>query len=219
MRRTVGRRRPPAPIPQRGSRGLPIRRTILIVGEGQKTEPIYFDGLKREDAVAARFTITVKRGPGISPERVVEEAVKFKKQAADRSQDYDEVWCVMDTEGTEKRESLAKALRMAREHDIQVCLSNPAFEVWLLSHFERSAGFFLDGRGVIVKLNKHWQENFSVEYNKADDHLYRRIAGSTLTAIANAQWAREIHHREKKDMVDCNSSTQVYLLVKKLLAA
>jgi len=191
----------------------------LIVGEGRETEPNYFDGLKREDAVRARFRITVKRGPGISPERVVEEAVKYKNQAAVRSEDYDEVWCVMDTEGPEKRQSLAKALRMAREHDIKVCLSNPAFEVWFLSHFERSAGFFLDGGAVIVKLNKHWLKHFSREYEKADDRLYHRIAGRTSTAVANAQWVREVHHREKKDMADCNSSTEVYLLVKKLTTA
>jgi hypothetical protein len=124
----------------------------------------------------------------------------------------------MDTKGPHKRQSLAKALRLARHNDINVCLSNPAFEVWLLSHFERSAGFYLDGGAVIVKLNRHWVKNFSMEYHKADDRLYHRIAGSTSVAIANAQWVRETHHREKRDMVDCNSSTEVYLLVKQLLA-
>jgi len=191
----------------------------LIVGEGRETEPNYFDGLKREDAVRARFTITVKPGPGISPERVVEEAVKYKNQAAVRSEDYDEVWCVMDTEGVEKRQSLEKALRMAAENQINVCLSNPAFEVWLLSHFERTAGFLLHCAAAIVKLNKHWLKNFSVDYDKTDDRLYQRIADLTSTAICNAEWVREVHHREKKDMADCNSSTEVYLLVKQLTSA
>jgi hypothetical protein len=175
--RITGKYRRPALVLQRGSRGLPIRRTVLVVGEGRETEPNYFDGLKREDAVAARFTVTVKKGPGISPEKIVEEAVKYKLQAAARSEDFDEVWCVMDTEGPEKRGSLARALRMARDNDIKVCLSNPAFEVWLLSHFERSAGFCLDCGAVIVKLNKRWRKNFSLDYDKADDRLYHRIEG------------------------------------------
>ena len=172
------------------------------------------DGTIRSERklISTRYTM-------LSPEMVVEEAIKFKKQATERSEEYDEVWCVMDTEGPEKRESLARALRVAREHDIKVCLSSPAFEVWLLLHFERSAGFCLDGRAVIVKLNKHWVKNFFMEYDKADDRLYHRIADSTSTAIANAQWVREIHHREKPDMVDCNPSTEVYRLVKQFLSA
>lgn len=217
--RRTGRFRRPSRrgVPRRTSRGRPIRRTILIVGEGQETEPNYFRELAKEDEVKRRFAVTIKKGPGISPERVIEETIKHKQRADNRGESYDEVWCVLDVEGPTKRESLDKAAITAQDHSIKLCLSNPAFEVWLLSHFERKARAYDDCDAVIVQLNKHWRKHYKQDYQKNDGRVYLRVSPLTQTAIGNAQWVRENHHKDKQNTADCNSSTEVYRLVRQLI--
>ena len=203
----------------RSRREFPRRRekpTMLIVGEGQQTEPNYFHGLKREDAVRGRFALTVKRGPGHSPEAVVRTALDLMKGAAQRKDNYDQVWCVLDIEGLQKRQSLVAAIALAERNGIHLCLSNPSFEVWLLAHFERRAGHFLHGDAVVTELNKAWQKHLGRDYEKNDEHLYRRISDRTTVAITNARSVLETDHRNKP-CIEANSSTEVYKLVKRLL--
>jgi hypothetical protein len=201
----------------------------LIVGEGRETERNYFDGLKRESAVAAKFAVTVKKGPGFSAERVVQEAIKHKLRAECRGEQYDEVWCVLDVEGPSKRSSLDRAIETARRNGLSVCLSNPSFEVWLLSHFEKKGRPYNDCDAVIVQLNKHWRKRRKVrpkkhlrkhleqDYQKNDPLIYERVRDRTKNAIANAQWVREKYHAPSSHTGDCNSSTEVYRLVRYLL--
>ena len=47
---------------------------------------------------------------------------------------------------------------------------------------------------MIERLNKHWQEHFSADYDKADARIYQRLSPLTDQAIANAKWVREKHH-------------------------
>lgn len=216
-RKTGGRRRREHRAElKRESRGRPEKTTVLIVGEGQETEPNYFRGLRDEPDVRSKFAVTVKKGHGFSPEAVVEEALKHKGRAEERRQEYDEVWCVLDVEGPEKRDSLNKAAALAEENDINLCLSNPCFEIWLLSHFARRGRSYRDCAAVIVELSKHWQDHCNCEYRKNDEQIYVRICDLTSTAIANAQWVRETHHTGTASVADANSSTEVYLLVKRL---
>ena len=41
--------------------------------------------------------------------------------------------------------------------------------------------------------------------------------GRTDAAVENARWVRESHHSQDTPVEDCNSSTEVYLLVERLL--
>ena len=193
------------------------KRTILLVGEGEETERNYFDAIKREDIVAKRFAVTVKKRHGVSPERVVEEAIGYKEQAESRGEDFDEVWCVLDVEGSEKRDSLEAAVRLAEENGITLYLSNPCFEVWLLSHFERRSRAYNNCDVVIVRLNRKWRTLCRQDYRKNDDRIYQRVSGLTEEAIENARLVREVDHRDIENTADCNSSTEVYRLVGKLM--
>jgi hypothetical protein len=194
----------------------PRKRTVLIVCEGKETEPNYFDGLKREEPIRERFTITVKGGKGGSRLQVAQFAVDRKNEPG---ADYDEVWCVMDVERPEGLDEMRKALALLGGNSISAGVSNPSFEVWLLAHFERTGAAFLDCDAVIVRLNKHWQERFSIRYDKADDRIYDRLAKLTRKAVDNARWVREKHHGSVPCIVDCNSATDVYRLVARLHSA
>jgi len=183
-----------------------------VVCEG-KTERNYFNAFKREDEVTRHFAITVKRGKGGSREQIAQSAVEHK-DVSDAG--YEEVWCVMDVETPAERPSLDRALTTLQQNGIKPCLSNPAFEVWLLAHFEKTAKPFQDCDAVVAQLKKHWQKDFSADYDKADRDIFRRVRSLTDSAISNAQWVRESHHGLDKAIADCNSGTEVYLLIKRL---
>jgi hypothetical protein len=197
----------------------PIKRSVLIVGEGQETEPNYFRGLRRESVVSEWFTVTVKKGHGRSPEAVAKEASKYKRQAENRGEYYDEVWCALDVEGPGARELLERAIAEAGRNGISLCLSNPCFEVWLLAHFVRESRAHNGCDSVIQRLNPHWQRLCGQDYRKNDGQLYARISHLTGTAIENAKCVRETDHRDKTGTIEANSSTDVYRLVNRLLGS
>jgi hypothetical protein len=189
------------------------RTTVLIVCEGRETEPNYFDRLKREEHAKKNFTIKVKKGKGGSRQQVAQFAVERKENAGDK---FDEVWCVMDVERPEGLPDIRAALTLLESNHIKAALSNPAFEVWLLAHFEKTGTGFLDGDAVASRLNKHWKEHFSTDYDKADGQIYYRLIDRLDQAMANAKWVREQHH-SGGSVIDSNSSTDLDVLVGKLL--
>jgi len=203
----------------RGAKTRPVKRTVLIVGEGQETEPNYFRELKCESVVSERFAVTVKKGHGRSPEAVAEEAIKYKHRAESREEDYDEVWCVLDVERLGSRQSLEKAVTMAGQNSIELCLSNPCFEVWLLAHFVRESRSHSGCASVEQRLNLHWRQLCRQVYRKGDERVYARICHLTGTAIGNAKLVRETDHRDVANTADANSSTEVYRLVSYLLGS
>jgi len=188
----------------------PQKTTILIVCEGKETERNYFDQLKRDEPTRRRFAITVKRGKGGSRQQIAQFAVDRKN---DIDATYDQVWCVMDTEGPEELDATRRALELLNANSITPALSNPAFEVWILAHFEKTGTGFLNCDQVIAQLNKHWQRRFPADYDKADQFIYQRLATFTDQAIENARWVREHHHGLEKCVIECNSATEVYRLV------
>ena len=194
--------------------GRPVKTRVLIVGEG-KTERNYFDALKREDAVSARFAVTVKGAGGFDAEYGVRRAIVERDRL---TTEFDEVWCVLDTERPRKRASLKKAIRLAGKEGIRLCLSNPCFEVWVLAHFERTARHFADCSAVVRVVARRWKKQFGQDYRKSDD-LYGRLVDLLSAAVANARWVRETHHKGESDTADCNSSTDVYRLVGHLLGS
>ena len=191
-----------------------MKRTMLIVCEGQATERNYFHGLKREAAIVERYAVTVKRGRGGSRKQIAANAVAQRDATGDK---FDETCCVLDVETAEDRASLDAAFSLLQSKGMKSYLSNPAFEVWLLAHFERTASLFSDSDAVVRSLDKHWRKSFASKYEKADANVYSRIKDKTAIALTNAKWVREKHHGQAKSTADCNSSTDVYQLVERLL--
>ena len=194
-----------------------LKQRILLVCEGAETEPNYFDGLKREEEVRRRYVVKVIGGKGKTPEEVVKRAIDraaAERKGGDR---FDEAWCVLDVEDKQKRASLDRAIRQAELNDISVCFSNPSFEVWFLAHLTRSSRSFLDAGQVESELKKHWRRKFRAGYHKHAEHIYSHVARLTETAITNAKAVRETDHGLHKCTADCNSSTDVYLIVSRLL--
>jgi hypothetical protein len=112
------------------------RARFLIVCEGEVTEPLYFKEVRRIE----RGIIDLEIVPAGVPKSVVERAVQIKRESqrqakAGRDQNllYDRVWCVFDVD---EHPFVPEAKEQARANTIEVAVSNPCFELWLLLHFQ-----------------------------------------------------------------------------------
>ncbi len=216
-RRDGGRRTRGEQALRRRSRHRAEKIRILIVCEGRETEPNYFRGLREEESVRQNFRVEVRKGKGGSCLAVVHQAIAELEKAAIRGEDFDEAWCVFDVEQAGQREQVIQARQLAGRHEIRLALSNPSFEVWLLACFVRTKAAFAHADAVIEELNKHWRRAFERAYEKNDEQLYARLADRTRTGIVNARRVREQDWASAPDIIDCNSATEVYLLVEHLL--
>ncbi|WP_420811841.1 RloB family protein [Kutzneria albida] len=96
---------------------------MLIVCGAVGTEPAYFDGLKqarRNPAVKVKVL-----GKGVAPDQLVRYTCKV-------GDGYDEIWCVVDTDEYD----IPAAVRAARGTRVQLSVSDPCFEYWLILHFQ-----------------------------------------------------------------------------------
>jgi hypothetical protein len=180
--------------------------------------------LREEKTVDQCFVLKILRGTGGAPDGIVANAIRLRDEQSIRDRGgskvytYDSVWCVLDVESPENPEPVRKAKALAENNGIEVCFSNPSFEIWLLGHFVREGKSYNCAKSVEDRLDKFWQGRTGRDYDKCDRGIYNIISGLTDQAIQNAQWVREEHHKNKKNPLDCNSSTEVYRLVKFLLS-
>jgi hypothetical protein len=109
--------------------------------EGEVTEPSYFNALKAELRIRL-VHVEVVGGDvsGSNPKTLVDYAVERKEQAErdargekDDNLKYDEVWCVFDVDA---HEHIPEAKQKAGTNEINLAISNPCFELWLLLHFQ-----------------------------------------------------------------------------------
>ncbi|WP_443062657.1 RloB family protein [Streptomyces sp. NBC_00390] len=138
--------------PQRISKSKNRRveyRKILIATEGTNTEPQYFEGLSAHLNAKAVRVLNVKTvGVGADPLRIVAEAERRRDRELKSGDGYDEVWCVLDVD---RHANLQSACTRARKSDIDVAISSPCFEIWLLWHYEECTGW-REGKALLQRL-------------------------------------------------------------------
>ena len=66
---------------------------VLIVCEGEKTEPNYFKGLRNHLRLKTANVAIV--GEGATPAKIVERAKELEKREKERGDPYDKVFCVL----------------------------------------------------------------------------------------------------------------------------
>ncbi|TBH74949.1 RloB family protein [Aquirufa nivalisilvae] len=116
----------------------PKRKRYLIVCEGEKTEPNYFEALKLALPKGVLEVVDFRIiGEGFNTESLVQKAISLRaKWETESGRTIDKLWVVFD-----KDSFLSSAFNSA----IQLCTntpkteaawSNEAFEIWYLLHFE-----------------------------------------------------------------------------------
>jgi hypothetical protein len=181
------------------------KRRILIVGEGRETEYNYFVGFRNafeKELEATATSVSVRRGKGGNARGIVENAIKEAKKFEPNRKRGDRVFLLLDTEGPGsvpgggRAPELPAAEKVATINGIEIAYSCPAFEYWLLCHFEKiSRGHFKDCDAVIADLNKNnrWNTVCNTKYEKADKDVFDRL--SHLLDVARDQTLEiDFHH-------------------------
>lgn len=189
------------------SRRQPFRDpkpTILIVCEGSVTEPEYFDGFWR-CCHNPRVKVHVPKDHGV-PKTLVgiakdlkNEALALAQEQGDDNLAFDAVWCVHDVDD---HPHLHEAREMADANGIELAISNPSFELWLLLHFRDSPGMqHRDALGTMLK-------QFDPDYDK---HVtYAKYLAGYEDAVERAR--RLDQTAEDRNEAGGNPSTGVYKL-------
>lgn len=174
----------------------PLQR-FLIVCEGEKTEPAYFDGFRVPSVV-----IKVE-GLGKDPLMLVESATGLRGKER-----YDQVWCVFDRDDV-LPERFNQALALAQRRKIRVAYSNQAFELWYLLHFHY-CDTALARNDYVDRLNRQLER----PYQKNDAGLYRLLLAKQADAIQHA--LRLLGQYERPNPTYDDPSTTVHELVQEL---
>ncbi len=177
---------------------LPVRQRFLIVCEGEKTEPFYFENFRVPSVV-----IKVD-GLGMNTISLVREAIKQLSLAQ-----YDQTWCVFDKDDFPD-ENFNTALSLARRHGIKTAYSNQSFELWYVLHFGymQNAITRNDYMKILDRKLRH-------KYEKNSKNIYQELLDKQMTAIQNAVRLLDQYHPSAPAKDD--PSTTVHLLVEELL--
>ncbi|MDP8170538.1 RloB family protein [Pasteurella skyensis] len=186
---------------------------VLIVTEGEKTEPNYFNDLIKDEGLSSA-NVVVTGDCGCDPTSVVNQAIKLFKESkkGGSSTIYNRVFCVFDRDGHANFDS---AINKASSNNIEIICSYPCFEYWYLCHFEYTRkGFQKTGNqssaeNCIKELNIHWNNNFKKKYGKSDAQPYVKLKTKLNNAINNAKKAQN----DADSTGEMNPSTRVYKLV------
>lgn len=207
-------RRRGEPILERPEPSKVEKPTILIVCEGENTEPSYFRQFRLSSA-------TIKAvGEGYNTISLVSRAQQLSKE-----QDYDQVWCVFDKDDFHDND-FNNAIAMAQSMEFGVAYSNQAFEYWIILHFEDHQGGGMHRSAYENKINGYLKP-LGVQFDGNSKMITEEIFSILEEVDPKAQTPRiELaisrakriydsltHHSPAKE----ESSTAVYLLVEEIL--
>jgi hypothetical protein len=193
-----------------GSR--PASTRILIVCGGQKTEPNYFNELRRRRSLTATLVI---EGVGELPLQLVKRAIEKILLEGD----FDAAYVVFDRDSFADfvdAINMAKNFRSDQQPDLHLTPipSGPCFEVWLLLHFVDTDKKFVrtgnDSAGdcVVSELKRHHPQ-----YEKKDLSLFSKISTPERLKLADKRSQRL---RKARDDIWSCTFTDVDVLVEAL---
>jgi len=187
---------------------------FLIICEGEKTEPNYFKGLKKDlpigTLVVADMTI---KGTGKNTESLIDFAIGYEKRSL---QKFDRTWAVFDRDSFTE-EQFNNAITRANGNQINCAWSNEAFELWFLLHFQLvTNGMSRDDYKSFLEREIKRVSKKEYQYKKNDINTYPTLKefGDQIQAI---KWAKTLKAQFTDSRhADHNPGTLVYLLVEEL---
>lgn len=195
----------------------PKRQYFLIVCEGTKTEPYYFEGLKKSLPLGV-VDIDIK-GTGHNTLTVIEDAQKARARLEKfTGRNFDEVWAIFDRDDF-PAEHFNNAIFKAQAIGIRCAWTNEAFELWYLLHFQLYENGMLraDYEGKIegqlspkIGLTYRYQKNSKEIFDLLQQH------GDVKLAITRAKQLEAVF-AGRTDYANHNPCTKVHELVEKLL--
>jgi len=187
----------------RHGRDLLIRDRILIVCEGEETEPNYFTKFPKKPKIEVI-------GTGYNTLSLVQYAIRKRDSYEKKGIHYNQTWCVFDRDSF-PADDFNNAFFLADKHKIKIAYSNPAFELWFYLHFFYHTAA-IHRSHYCQRLSQ--PECLNCSYDKTDKDLYEKLLGKQKRAIINAEKLLKEYTDDKPERND--PSTTVHLLVKAL---
>jgi len=195
------------------------RKLYVIAVEGDKTEPSYFQPFNGELDTAITQIKVIPPESKSAPQHVLKNIQNYLENPSPAGTS--ECWIVIDRDQWTDA-TLNNVVETCREKKIGLCVSNPAFEFWLLLHFEKGEG--------IESAENAIPRNSSVKTCKERlrDKQYLPGFGKKLT---NDHWtilrgklkdairlAKELDSPPCEDYPQKRTGSTVYRLVEKFVA-
>lgn len=197
------------------------RKYFLIVCEGEKTEPNYFESLKKDlpKGVLTSCRIDIE-GTGRNTLSLVEESIKMKERLEDQtSLSINKIWVVFDRDSFEP-ENFNEAINLCKNNtpEIGCAWTNEAFELWYLLHFHfynTAINREMYQKLIEGNLKPILGTQYEYEKNSTEMYNYLKENGSIELAIKFAT-KLESEFAGRTDYANHNPCTKVHHLVAEL---
>ena len=186
---------------------------VLIVTEGEKTEPLYLSAVCDYFGLS-QANIEIDPKSDSSPTSVV----KYAKSLINKSKTdpYNHVYCVIDRDRHEDFQTALDQVAGFRNKDteLHVIVSTPCFEYWILLHFiYTTKAFGASGDSPCQELIDNELKQYIPNYEKGDSSILTGLVREQLnTAIAHAKQAFYEATRRGTE----NPKTEMHILVEYL---
>lgn len=191
----------------RGRAKRPLKPRVIVVTEGENTEPKYIlDFLRLHKAAHVQVVPT----PGFDPRGVVEKAIELKREAnADsKGTSRPHIWAVFDKDEHSRFE---QAQQLAKSNGIRVAASNPCFELWAVFHYQNHAA------PISTQACQRLLEGLCSSYRADRGKLFRDDAVIRNNHDAAVQrGARSLRERESEGDPQGNPSTSMQVLMESI---
>lgn len=184
---------------------------VLIVCEGEKTEPNYFKALIDDLQLNTANIVVAKNTVGSSPHSIVDFALREYR----KDKEYNRVYCVFDKDRHISYDHALDKIRRARlgkSHLLLATTSVPCFEFWLLLHFTYTSKQFDTGPGSICANVISDLKTYLPDYEKGNMDTYTATKEKLEAAIINCKKIKKHCENAATDM----PSTKVHELVEYL---
>jgi len=207
------RRFPSGRETKRRASSIDPKQLIIIVCEGEKTEPRYLQNFaKYHGNNLVRLDIVDGAG---TPRSIVEKAVEKNRahlKEIRRSKDsFDkfQVWAVFDVDEHPK---IPEAKNLADAHGIHVGISNPCIEIWGILHYENHTAYIErhPAQSKLSTLMTGYDHNSGATFN------FNEIKDKYNIAKRNAKHL-EVRHKTGGSPIDENPSSNVYKLLDEII--
>lgn len=202
----------PARPKKRPYRPKQQKQRFLLCCEGVGTEPGYFRSLAEflRNPLIELIEVEIAEHEATDPKQIVEQAKRLRADAdrsAKRMHDdnlrYDQVWCVFDRD---EHAHFDEAINQALDNKLDLAVSNPCFELWILIHFQDQTSS-LTRQDAASKV-RHFIPGYEKSISLAE------LTGRASEAVRRAR-KMESNATERGKATD-NPSTGVWQLVMKL---
>jgi len=158
---------------------------VLIVCEGEKTEPNYFQELLDHYRLNSA-NVEINGDCGSAPISVVQRAKDLFRTEQRNGIPFDRVYCVFDKDSHDSYEAALQAVKIAKPKTKFFAINSiPCFEYWLLLHFVYSTQPFCGtvgaksaGDQVLEELKK-----YIPDYAKGDNGYFESLISQLPQAI------------------------------------